>query len=1220
MPPENTVSSQQQSVGDSQANTEEPIEQTNSPIDLDDHNSSAMIIDDDDDETDTGMLQLIRLPSTNREVIDVDAYDTDLEELDTAPPAFTKERQVRIKQENSPSIKIEILDDDFDWTPMGVQHIDLTEPDTVPGFQTSILNASLGNSILGSRTRTVPLNFAGMLEAQRKYAERLLNRPIATGASSIFGGGIASTSQSFTQTNTDAEAASLFEQKKQAYLRKKHLGENSFQDDIMWGKEKAKERKRIQHIAEGVPPSRGIDDSGDEAAQSDDALFVSQGMSSRKRGHAEIIDDSEEDDVGRAQATGTSAPRDVVDILGSEGEANHRMKKKAPSKRKAANARARDLDDARIAGIEEWLINEKRKERRKGQFKPRKRRTNRDVKGKSAEGKRPRAGPLGNVLNIASIRSSNIFNEANKNLDAAPAPTVFSSRKDKALKDLLIDIPLEDLRQARGERQHILNSSKVLGKHGLCHLANDGTSNWVLKGMATTLYSYQVLGAAWMKLRETGDVAPYGGILADQMGLGKTLQILACMVANRPEPMDDIRATLIVCTASIAHQWEQEIQKHTQGVFPIIMRHRAGNRISGIMGADYLLQKADVVVTTYDEVRRSYPRFKPPKHIVLPEKKRAWWDENYERMRDILHKVHWYRVVLDEAQAIKNRDSQTSIACRGLMAKHRWAVSATPIQNHVGELYAFFKLLRVQYTGDYQTFSENFCNPKDESCSPRLHALLRQIMIRRTHADTVMGRPLIVLPRNHQRTVTVELNPVERAIYDIVQRRFVFAINQCGRDGSLEKRYRSVLHMLLRLRQMTGHPFMLQDIIEKMFQVEDIEKLLALEVSIDIAPDDPSRNMLNIMKTMIRAKTSPGSASPGIVSDTTPSESSSAIIEDDFNSQADAAEPLIFRFKQYLQGLVQGQNWTEMKARSLCHKCGDVPEVPHVTDCFHLYCFECLRALEQEAAIEGEEHAACYECGKRFQEARSCTGIAELEMEPPIRAGAAGSKIFGSNLTPNRNSEKETMRWINFGGEVLPSTKTAAVVAQIEDWQRVEPDKKIIVFSQFHTLMNVLAKLFTKKEWDFVKFNGRMNQAERDKALVDFEKDDRYKIMIASLKAGGVGLNLTMASKVICVDLWWNSSVEQQAFCRVFRIGQDSETFITRFVARNTVDDKLQQMQEAKAKAVGHAIDDEKMLKALSLQELLGLFGQVDGSDVEHPFIVVDDEGEFDTECPPTIL
>ncbi|KAL8645226.1 MAG: hypothetical protein Q9226_007394 [Calogaya cf. arnoldii] len=1227
MPSEGTDSSQPQSAVDSQASTEGPIGQTSaSPIDLDNGNSLAMIIHP----------SVSHNPPDNYEVIDVDAYgafDTDVEELDTAPPV-TNERQARIKQENSPRIKIEIIDDDFDWSLMGKEVIDLTEADiemidSVSASQASILdvdlanadlgnadlgNADFGNSVLGGRTRTAPLPREGMIEAQRRLIERALRRPVPTGASSIFGGGMTSTSQPFTSINEDAEAASRFELAKETYLRKKHLGETTFQDEVMWGKAKAKERRRLQHTEEGAL-SHGIDVSGDEAAESDNELFISQGLS-RKRGHAEIIDDTD-DDVGRA--TGTTAPRDVVDILGSEGEATHRMKKKAPSKRKAANGRARDVDDARMAGIEEWLHNENRKAR-KGQSKPRKKRTRKDAKGKSAEGKRPRTGPLGNVLNAASIRSSNVFDEANENLNAAPAPTVFSTRKDKALKDLLIDIPLENLKDARNERQHILDSTKVLGKHGLCRLANDGTSNWVLKGMATTLYSYQVQGAAWMKLRETGDVAPYGGILADQMGLGKTLQILACMVANRPEPTEDIKTTLIVCTASIAHQWEQEIEKHTQqGVFPIVMRQRAGNRISGMTGAAQLLQKADVVVTTYDEVRRSYPRFKPPKHIVLPEKQRAWWDENYDGMRGILHQVHWYRVVLDEAQAIKNRDSQTSVACRGLMAKHRWAVSATPIQNHVGELYAFFKLLRVRHTGNYQTFTDNFCNPKNPECAPRLHALLRQFMMRRTHADTVMGRPLVILPRNHQRTVPIELNPVERAIYDIVQRRFVLAINQGGRDN-LDKRYRSVLHMLLRLRQMTGHPFMLQDIIEKLFQVEDIEKLLALEALIDAASDDLSKSMFNIMKTMIRTKTSPGRASPGIISDITPSETSSNA-GDDFNFQADAADPLIFRFKQYLQRLVHGQNWTEMKARSLCHKCGDVPEVPHVTDCFHLYCFECLRALEQEAAIEGKEHAACYECGERFHEARSCTGIAELEMEPPVASSqATRSTILGSNIGPNRNTEKETMRWINYSGEVLPSTKTAAVVAQIEDWQRAEPDKKIIVFSQFHILMNVLAKLFNQKGWGFVKFNGRMNQAERDKALNDFEKDDRCKIMIASLKAGGVGLNLTMASKVICVDLWWNSSVEQQAFCRVFRIGQDSETFITRFVARNTVDDRLQQMQEDKAKAVGHAIDDETMLKALSLQELLGLFGQVDGSDVEHPFIVVDDEGEFDNENPPTIL
>ncbi|KAL8805791.1 MAG: hypothetical protein Q9200_005281 [Gallowayella weberi] len=163
--------------------------------------------------------------------------------------------------------------------------------------------------------------------------------------------------------------------------------------------------------------------------------------------------------------------------------------------------------------------------------------------------------------------------------------------------------------------------------------------------------------------------------------------------------------------------------------------------------------------------------------------------------------------------------------------------------------------------------------------------------------------------------------------------------------------------------------------------------------------------------------------------------------------------------------------------------------------------------------------------------------------------------------------------------------------------------------------------MFEKKGWPYVKYSGRMKQREREKAIVDFGKPDgECKIMIASLKAGGVGLNLTMASKVICIDLWWNSSVEQQAFCRVYRIGQENETFITRFVAKNTVDEKLLQMQEEKSKAIREAIDDERMLEELTLRELMALFGRVKMDERKKPFIVVDDEGEFDNECPPTIL
>ncbi|KAL8968913.1 MAG: hypothetical protein Q9183_002248 [Haloplaca sp. 2 TL-2023] len=147
-----------------------------------------------------------------------------------------------------------------------------------------------------------------------------------------------------------------------------------------------------------------------------------------------------------------------------------------------------------------------------------------------------------------------------------------------------------------------------------------------------------------------------------------------------------------------------------------------------------------------------------------------------------------------------------------------------------------------------------------------------------------------------------------------------------------------------------------------------------------------------------------------------------------------------------------------------------------------------------------------------------------------------------------------------------------------------------------------------------------MSPANRVKALEDFKNEADCKILIASLKAGGVGLNLTMASKVICVDLWWNNSVEQQAFCRVFRIGQESETFISRFVVRNTVDERIQAMQEKKQRAINQAIDDDTMLREMTLQELMGLFGDVQLDEDDKPFILVDDEGEFDKEAPPTML
>lgn len=102
-----------------------------------------------------------------------------------------------------------------------------------------------------------------------------------------------------------------------------------------------------------------------------------------------------------------------------------------------------------------------------------------------------------------------------------------------------------------------------------------------------------------------------------------------------------------------------------------------------------------------------------------------------------------------------------------------------------------------------------------------------------------------------------------------------------------------------------------------------------------------------------------------------------------------------------------------------------------------------------------------------------------------------------------------------------------------------------------------------------------MSLSARDKAIANFAENNEVQIMLASLRCGGLGLNLTMASKVIIVDPWWNSAVEQQAFCRVFRIGQLEETWMSRMCVKHTVDHRLIEMQKRKQAEIDSVMEED---------------------------------------------
>lgn len=212
--------------------------------------------------------------------------------------------------------------------------------------------------------------------------------------------------------------------------------------------------------------------------------------------------------------------------------------------------------------------------------------------------------------------------------------------------------------------------------------------------------------------------------------------MLANIVNDRPKKTAKHRATLIVASPALVSQWAAEIQKHTlsqrehkQYGIGTVIQHHAGHRVTSNNTLD-LLESADIVLSTYSEVCRSYPKAVIPPNLVTAKEKDDWWKDYYEENKGVLHHVRFHRIVLDEAQAIKNHRSQTSMACRALVGKHHWAITGTPILNSVKELYPYFKFLKEPHTGIHKIFKENFCTPNDPDGTERLSVLLRKLMIR----------------------------------------------------------------------------------------------------------------------------------------------------------------------------------------------------------------------------------------------------------------------------------------------------------------------------------------------------------------------------------------------------------------------------------------------------------------------------------------------------------
>ncbi|HEY1163882.1 MAG TPA: C-terminal helicase domain-containing protein [Chitinophaga sp.] len=147
---------------------------------------------------------------------------------------------------------------------------------------------------------------------------------------------------------------------------------------------------------------------------------------------------------------------------------------------------------------------------------------------------------------------------------------------------------------------------------------------------------------------------------------------------------------------------------------------------------------------------------------------------------------------------------------------------------------------------------------------------------------------------------------------------------------------------------------------------------------------------------------------------------------------------------------------------------------------------------------------------------------------------------------------------------------------------------KILIFSQFVSMLNLVGKALHSKHIPFAYLTG--STRDREGVVKTFQSDEDIRVFLISLKAGGTGLNLTAADYVYIVDPWWNPAVENQAIDRCHRIGQDKHVVAVRLICQNTIEEKIQLLQASKRELVDELVKtDSTMLKSLSKADLISL-------------------------------
>ncbi|KAL2006287.1 hypothetical protein VTN00DRAFT_9941 [Thermoascus crustaceus] len=205
----------------------------------------------------------------------------------------------------------------------------------------------------------------------------------------------------------------------------------------------------------------------------------------------------------------------------------------------------------------------------------------------------------------------------------------------------------------------------------------------------------------------------------------------------------------------------------------------------------------------------------------------------------------------------------------------------------------------------------------------------------------------------------------------------------------------------------------------------------------------------------------------------------------------------------------------------------------------------------------------------------------------------------------------ETADWIPIAGDLMPSAKFTAARNIIADWLAEAPDTKVVIFTQFRSIIHIFSYMCQNEEWGYALLTGEMPFAIRDVSIQEFRDKEELRVMIASLNAGGIGLDLTTAKKCILVDPWLNEALQQQvSILSSFPNRSVKNVEVVKLVVKDTIEDYILDMQVRKMAEIDKTIGDAALFNRATIAELLNMFGTVEENDVGGFTVIPDDQDD----------